>query len=200
VTTKAGSPIAIAAGGRGRNKPAKPVTTLVTVARGSYTATGGGSGVVTLELNAAGLRLLDARYRVPATITIGGTTELTRAVTFSYPRVGASLRYLWGFGTTASTVDRLTVSAIPSGAHVEVICHGGGCPFATRSFKPRHGRVALASAFKGSHLHVRATLELEIARAGSVAQVEIFTIRSGRSPSVAVLCLPPGVRKPARCG
>jgi hypothetical protein len=79
-----------------------------------------------------------------------------------------------------------------------VICAGGGCPFAKRTFVPKDGKVALASQFKRG-LRPHATVEIVVSAPNAVAKVAVFTIERGTQPIVADRCLPPGAKKPARC-
>ncbi len=91
------------------------------------------------------------------------------------------------------------MTRIPQGGRLIVICQGGGCPFATRSFKPRHGQVILAPTFAHSPLRPGARLVLEVLAANRVGKVEIFAIRSAQPPVVTRACRPPGTSRPARC-
>ena len=201
VTTERGSTIGVAAAKSDRKKPKPPpkLTKTVSVGSGLYTVVTGQRVTVKLTLNTAGQKLLSQFYRLPTTVTIGGTTALQRAASFGYRVIHSPISFTWEFSASFSVAQQLTVSGVPSGGKLLVICHGGGCPFAKRTFSPSRGRVRLASAFKRSALRPGATLELEITAANSVGKVAIFTIRSGQQPSLAESCLPPGTARPTRC-
>jgi hypothetical protein len=119
-------------------------------------------------------------------------------VTFSYARINSPISFTWSFGATTSAQD-LTVTQIPSGGSVKVICHGGGCPFAVRSFTPKNGTVALAPTLKHSHFHPGATLQLQITATNDVGKVATFKMRSRSAPVLSRSCLPPGARNPTAC-
>ena len=148
-----------------------------------------------------GQRMLSAHYVLNATLSLRGTTPLSEAVTFSYHKIKTLISYTWSFppGSTSGTASELTVSPLPRGGSVVVICHGGGCPFSVRRFAPRHGQVVLAPIFGHSPLHPGATLQLEALAPNRVGKVDVFGIRSGQNVTVVQLCLPPGTTRPARC-
>ena len=178
-----------------------PVGKPVTVASGSYSVASGSSVTVKMRLNRMGQKLLSAHYVLSATLSLRGTTPLTRAVTFRYGKLKALISYTWSFppGSSSAAATELTVSPLPRGGSVVVICRGGGCPFSMRRFAPRDGRVVLAPTFRHNPLHPGATLQLEALAPNRVGKVDIFGIRSGQNVTVVQQCLPPGTTRPARC-
>ncbi len=94
---------------------------------------------------------------------------------------------------------KLTLLGHPSRTAVDLICHGHGCPFASRTFRPTSSKFKLAGALKHSHLSPHATVEVEITAPDDVGEVVIFTIRSNQQPTETYRCLPPGTRSPAAC-
>jgi len=117
----------------------------------------------------------------------------------SYPTIHASIAFTWAFGRRYTAERKLVVSHIPRGGHVEVLCHGGGCPFARRTFSAHKGTVTLTRLFKSSHLRPGATLQIEVLAAGQIGEVEIFKIHSDSEPSLRKSCLQPGASHPTRC-
>jgi hypothetical protein len=171
----------------------------VTVATGSYSVATGQTHAVKVTLNAAGRRLLSARYAFTATVTIGGTTPINTRIAFRYAVIRSPISFTWAFTRSSTTAQLLSVGSVPSGGHVAVICHGGGCPFAHRTFRPRRGSVSLTGAFSSARLRPGAALTIEITAPNSVGKVLTFTIRSGAAPSQSKRCLPPGARAPSAC-
>jgi hypothetical protein len=165
----------------------------------SYSAATGTQTTVTIALNPTGQTLLSASYKLPAMLTIAGTTALTRAVKFHYAEIVSSIVFTWVFTRSATTAQQLTVTQIPAGGMVEVQCQGGGCPFGSKAFSPSGGKVPLAPSFKGSHLRPNTTLELEITDTNRVGKVATFRIESGAQPTLVEQCLPPGATSPSRC-
>ena len=93
----------------------------------------------------------------------------------------------------------LSISGIPNGAKVTVICSGGGCPFAKLVYSPTRMRLSLMPSLRGIRLRPSAILTLEITKANAVGKVEVFRIRSGQAPTSTESCLPPGATHPASC-
>ncbi len=169
------------------------------VGSGSYSVPTGSSATVEITLNQTGQELLSRFYKLPATLTLGGTTSRTRMVSFRYPTIKSPISFTWAFTPSSTTALQLAISSVPPEGAVAVICHGGGCPFSTRRFTPSGGRVELAGAFKGKHLRPKTTVKLEITAPNRIGKVAVFTIQSGQQPSLVELCLPPGAAKPVRC-
>ncbi len=181
-------------------KPPKKVTKVETVASGSYSIPTGKSSTVTLSLNSTGRKLLTARYKVPATLTLTGTASATRTVTFKYGVIRLSPSYTWFFSKTYSYALELTVSHLPKGSKISLTCHGHGCPFSKKTFSaPKSGKLALASVLKKRHLSPHSTVSIQITASNEVGEVVIFTIASGKSPTESFRCLPPGARSPTAC-
>ncbi len=201
VTTQGSNTIAVAAKAKKKPKPKpKKITTVRTVASGSYSVAAGKSVTVTLKLNSTGQKLLSQFYKLPATLQVGGTTSAKKTVTFSYGRLHISPSYTWAFASTFSYATELTLSGLPSKSKVTILCHGHGCPFSKRTFSaPKHGKLALASALKRRHLSPHSTVELQITAPNIVGEVVLFTVISGKQPSEKFLCLPPGARNPSAC-
>jgi hypothetical protein len=199
VTTRGGSTIAVAASAAKKKKAKpKPVTTVVTVGVGTYSVATGGATTVTITLNSAGQKLLTQRYKLPATLAVGGTTPLSQIVTFEYGVIRSPIAFTWRFGAHSTIAQLLTVSRVPAKGKVTVTCHGGGCPFTKRSFSPHNGKVALASFFSRG-LRPHATVEIVVSATDEVAKVVTFTIQSDSEPTVTARCLPPGAHKPSKC-
>lgn len=180
------------AGGAKRSKA-------LTVAKGSYSVQGGNHVTVRIKLNQNGRTMLSAHYSLASTVTLGGTTAVTRQVTFRYPVIRSDVIFTFSFKDGPIVATQLDVTGIPPGGKVTVSCRGGGCPFAARGFRPRHGHVNAAPAFEHAPLRLGASIQVAVAAANRVAKVETLTLRSGPTVTVTKQCLPPGARRPARC-
>jgi CSLREA domain-containing protein len=172
---------------------------LVKVAVGSYSVQAGHQVTVRIVLNRAGQTMLTQRYVLATTMSVRGTTPVTRNVTFKYARIKSKIPFTFGFGPGSSTTSELTVTHVPRGGSVTAICHGGGCPFSLRKFAPHHGSVVLAPLFRHSQLRPGATIQLRVTAPNRVGEVETFLIRRSQGPTVTKQCLPPGAARPARC-
>ncbi len=171
------------------------------VAAHAYAVASGRRVTVKVRLNRAGLKLLGAHYVLSATLSLSGTTRLSRRITFRYRKLMHKFSYEWSFppGSASGAATELTVGPLPRGGSVIAICHGGGCPFSVRRFAPKRGQVVLAPIFRHSPLHPGASLQLEALAPNQVGEVDVFGIRPGQNVSVLQLCLPPGTTRPARC-
>jgi hypothetical protein len=181
-----------------------PITLTATggkkVAAASYSVATGGQTTVKVALNRIGKRLLSKSYKLAATLSLAGTTTLMRTVHFHYLVVEAPVAFTWVFSGAYTRAEELSVSGVPAGGDVKVICHGGGCPFGSNSFSAGSaGKVNLEPSLKRSKLRPAATLELEITNTNYVGEITTFRIVSGAQPIERRLCLPPGASKPSRC-
>jgi hypothetical protein len=52
---------------------------------------------------------------------------------------------------------------------------------------------------KKRHLSPHSTVSIQITASNEVGEVVIFTVVSGKSPTEAFRCLPPGARSPTAC-
>jgi CSLREA domain-containing protein len=171
----------------------------VVVAAGSYAVQSGQEATVRIALNRKGRAMLTQQYVLTTMMSVRGTTPMRRNVTFRYPRITSKTPFALGFAPGSTTFTGLSVPHVPRGGRVTVNCHGGGCPFSTRVFAPRHGRVSLTRVFEHNPLRPGATLQLRITAANRVGKVVTFVIRGGHGPDVIQQCLPPGAARPARC-
>jgi hypothetical protein len=178
----------------------KKVTKTVTVGKGAFSLATGHTATVHVKLNAAGLNLLSNRYKLPAKASLGGSAPASKNVTFSYARLHIKPAYQWAFSSTFAFATQLSMSGLPRKSHVAVVCHGGGCPFARKSFAaPKRGNLDVAPALKQRHLSVSSTVELQITATNTVGEVVRFTVLSANLPKESFLCLPPGARTPSAC-
>jgi hypothetical protein len=141
-------------------------------------------------------------YHVEIVATNGdgtSTDPLGTVTTPWYPQIKAQITAAWAFARRSTKLLKLRLSHIPSGGAVHVICHGGGCPFARRMFKVKHGAASATDAFKDHRLKPKATVEIEITAPNSIGEVVILTIRTRKPPNATCRCMPPGTRGPIAC-
>jgi virginiamycin B lyase len=200
VTTQSKKPIAVAASTAKKPKPPAKVTTVEKVGSGEYSVAAGSSASVKLALGSTGKSLLDQFYKLPATLTIGGTTSIASVVSFSYGRIPVPPTYTWAWSPSGSIAQELTLKGLPSSSKVTVVCRGHGCPFGEHTWPvPMSHKLVLAPYLEYRRLSPKATVELQITASNDVGEVVNFTIRSGERPSESFECLPPGARSPSKC-
>ncbi|HEY7629733.1 MAG TPA: Ig-like domain-containing protein [Thermoleophilaceae bacterium] len=100
------------------------------------------------------------------------------------PRLAAKLSSGFKLKGKNTLVRKLVLSGLPAGAKVKMRCKGHGCPFRSKSFKPSHGKVNLAKAFKGRKLAKGAKIEIDVMLPGASKQVFKLSTRSGKKPLV----------------
>jgi hypothetical protein len=115
------------------------------------------------------------------------------------PRVDATVANAWEWTRSTTRVATLKVRGAPAGARVEVRCAGRGCPVSVRRVSGKGQTLDLRRQFfRRARLRSGATLEVRVHVDGHVAKVARFTMRRGKRPLTAFLCLPPGAAKPTR--
>jgi hypothetical protein len=117
----------------------------------------------------------------------------------AFPRVASPIAYTWEASVRTTRVVRLVVRNLPAGGWVEVRCNGRGCPFRTRSVRPRGARAQLAQMFPRRGLPAGTVLELRVLAPEHIGKIVRYTMRSGKLPAVRSACLPPGARRPRHC-
>jgi hypothetical protein len=188
-----------AGAGHGKRKKPKGTTARVTLAKAKYSIPTGHSKTLKLTLNAAGRRLLDRFYTLPATLSIAGTTKRSQKVVFKFGRLHISPAFTWSFSASFTSALELSVSPLPAHARVAVLCRGGGCPFSRRSLTSKRRKLDLEPLLKGKRLRPGARLSLQITAPDDVGEVVTFTINSGKAPTERFACLLPGSRSPTAC-
>ncbi len=133
--------------------------------------------------------------------------SVTKHVSPPLGRITSTMQWTFAYGPSSTKVMALTISEAPVGANVLLRCHGRGCPFSRRTVavvKPRSCRgscrfatVHLVPTLRGHRLRAGATMSVAIVRSRWVGKYYLFTIRSGRAPSVKISCLPAGNTRPA---
>jgi virginiamycin B lyase len=136
-------------------------------------------------------------------------------------RVESSMTWTFGWSRKFTIVESLVAHGVPAGGHVEVVCHGHGCPFprhrsaTVARHQSCHGRgckpkakskhptrsspeVSLTGLFKGRHLGVGARISVSVVKPGWIGKSFVFTVRASRTPHVQIACLAPGSSDPGR--
>jgi Ca2+-binding RTX toxin-like protein len=151
---------------------------------------------------------IDARDGVADTVDCGpGSDTVSRdsvdvvtgcEQTGTLPKTNGSISHLEQLTNRYVMFTRLNVEDLsPADASVVVICKGGGCPFAKRTF-PGGGTVNLTRSFKNRKLRVGTTVEVQIVAPGHVGKVVRYTVKAKRL-TVSKLCIEPGAAAAGRC-
>jgi PKD repeat protein len=130
----------------------------------------------------------------PASSPGASPSPTRRAVLNPFPIIHIRARVVGGL----VHIDLLTVKA-PSGATVQVRCHGKTCPVARLTQRVRRG--AKTVRFRRLEKRVRAgtVLEIFVTGRGAIGKYTRFKFRPGAAPSRRDLCLPAGSMRPGRC-
>jgi hypothetical protein len=117
-------------------------------------------------------------------------------------RIRSAISVAWAVRGPWTTVTRVQVRDVPSGARVTLRCSGKGCNFERkRAAKPRRGQVNALKALKPGQRRLRAgqSLEVRITKSGWIGKAARYKMRWGRVPkSSGALCIPLGQKKPQR--
>jgi large repetitive protein len=155
-----------------------------------------GSHVVLLRVTGASGVSSSVAETIPVTLP-----EATLMQPFPVVRIAGS--------ETASgvRVGLLTVQA-PMGATVNVTCHGSGCPIRAQSMLATPGKgkskikagvvTVVLQRFERS-LRAGVVLEIRVSKPGQIGKYTRFTVRHGKLPTRADMCLGPAGVKPIAC-
>lgn len=89
----------------------------------------------------------------------------------------------WAPSARFTKVTTLTLTRVPAGARVELLCSGSGCAFARKRIV-MHGasRVALARTFRGARLRPGAAVQVRVTVPAAGVVLVRFQMRRGKPP------------------
>ena len=118
-----------------------------------------------------------------------------------FPPIAAEIRFDFARTRTTLLLRNLNVQKVPAGTTIVSTCKGRGCAFKSnrRSVRRATKLVRLAPLFKGRALGVGARVQVTVTAPDTIGKVLRLTVRRGKPPQRASLCLTPGTRTPARC-
>lgn len=169
----------------------------------------------TITYVSTGTRAITARYLGDGNFN-PSTSRPARARVRARAHITSTMR--WTFFVSPSYTRVLVL--LVRGAlhtHVQVTCHGRGCPFTRRAHAVRRHKVCtrrvqgrcrqtrttggtlnLDPAFGHHRLAVGTRIGVAITRPGWIGKYYAFTIRSGHGPRIRISCLPPGATRPGK--
>lgn len=132
---------------------------------------------------------------VPAPASAPATAE---SVAAPHPRLRVSLAYEFVTRGRVTTLTKLQVKDVPSGARVSATCDK--CPSTAR--RPytvsRAGTVRLRR-YERVRLKAGTRITVVVARPGLVGAVKVLELRGSKPPALKDRCLPEGARRPQPC-
>lgn len=164
--------------------PPQPCTSpwvLPSVAVGTHTAY-----VFALDAEGNGTEVPAARHFsvvVPTSGGGGGGTGGPGSVPPQPPPPLVKLQAHWKVTGHGTTVKKLLLERIPTGAKVRVGCSGAGCPFKSKKAKVSKGRADLTGLFGDHELRPGDLIRLRI-EAGTTTQLIEIKIRGGKPPRI----------------
>jgi hypothetical protein len=119
-------------------------------------------------------------------------------------RVNAEVGSFWNVfrdgSRTFTRPSRLEVTGIaPADATVKVSCNGSGCPFKSRSFKPKAKKVGLLSSFRRSKLRSGTRIVVLVVASDALGKYVSYTMRRTDVPKRVRACVEPGGTDPVAC-
>jgi hypothetical protein len=116
------------------------------------------------------------------------------------PVTTGSVQHNWTVLGGRTRIEALKVTGIsPANATVTVVCHGGGCPFGSRSFRPSGGTANLAGPLRGRVLKSGANLAVIVVAPGTTGRYLSFDTRPKAIPALKTACSAPGSLSPIGC-
>jgi hypothetical protein len=120
-----------------------------------------------------------------------------------------TLTYTDSAHRTFTTFSEMTVHHVATGAVIQVICHGHGCPFARRTANAliarrpnckrlrcnrqgQPGTVDLTELLRRASLAAGSRLRVTVTKPNTIGRGFQLTIRSKRNPTLTAACLAPG--------
>jgi DNA-binding beta-propeller fold protein YncE len=204
--TRAGAILAVAASKEPKNHGGKPKTRVVTVTvvRVTLIVPAGGSSTATLALNDVGKSLLAHFHPLPVNLTFSGSMTGTRTVVFTIPSLHVNTPPDDWFhinlpcGDCYTRAQHVPLTGLPAGARVLVTCHGGGCPYAHRTFAVHQHQFDLAPALQSSHLQPGTVVEVLISAPAHAGVIVQYAVQRGAAP-LRSLCPRGGAGGAGRC-
>ena len=172
-----------------------------------------GGATCRVRYSATGSRSIVARYL--GDINFAGSSSPVRAVRVTalslMGGITATMQWTFSYAATYTRVISMVINGLPTGATVQILCHGRGCPFAKRSraiTKPKpctgkakrahscpvHGKITLTGTFRRRNLRPGTQITIEIRRPRFVGKYYSFTMRPRKEPRVRIACLAAGNR------
>jgi Bacterial Ig-like domain (group 3) len=168
----------------------------------------GGGATCTIKYGSTGSRSITARYLGDANFT-GSSSAASEVRVSALPAKGtvtATMQWTFVYAPAYTRVIAMVINGVPTGATVQILCQGRGCPFAKRSRtigKPKRcsakakrqhecltpGQVSLTPTFHSRQLRPRAQITIEIHRPRFVGKYYSFTMRPSKQPRVRIGCL-----------
>jgi hypothetical protein len=174
----------------------------------------GGGATCTVKYADTGSRSISARYVGDANFTGSGSTARAVQVTALLVKgtITATMQWTFVYTPIYTRVINMVVNGVPTGATVQVLCHGSGCPFAKRSrtigkpkrCSPKHkhscpvpGRISLTTTFLHHNLRPGAQITIMIRRPQYLGKYYSFTMRPRKQPRVKIACLAVNAKRPS---
>jgi PKD repeat protein len=96
-------------------------------------------------------------------------------------------------------IDGLVISQLPKDARVQVRCSGKGCPFKSKTRRPRGKSRVVRFPELVRRLRAGVVLKVVVTQPGRLGKYTSFKIRKSGAPSRKDLCMVPGVKRPRGC-
>jgi hypothetical protein len=118
-----------------------------------------------------------------------------------FPRLDSTIGYAFDKAGKRTVFTKLTVRPARGGSIVRVSCTGRGCPFKakTRAVRKDARELNLSRLVRRAKLGSGARLEVRVAKVATIGIVRRLTVRAGKGPTDATLCLTPGAKRATRC-
>jgi hypothetical protein len=121
-----------------------------------------------------------------------------------FPVLAELTTYAYRNAGSAKLLTSLQLTRLAGGETAVVTCTGGrrrGCSFKTKRYtKLKPGKRSLTRLFRGRSLRSGAVVAVLVTKPATVGSALTLKFRGRRAPRVTRACLPPGAKRPQRCG
>jgi Ca2+-binding RTX toxin-like protein len=117
-----------------------------------------------------------------------------------FPLLPTAIGTLFDFGRV-TVFTELILRQVRAGSTLRMTCSGKGCPFRTKTRKLTRSRrkQVIANPLRKARLRPGARFEVRVTKPATIGPVARLTVRLGKPPKRADLCIAPGAKKPSRC-
>jgi len=140
-----------------------------------------------------------------AAVAAAGLTALvgpTLTGAQSQGEIGATgtVVHRWTVSAGRTRADKLVVEKIsPASSTVILYCRGSGCPFDSKTVKPKSGKATLTGLLSGKRFKVGNELDVVITAPGLTGRFLMFAMRKDAIPALKAACSATGSRNPVGC-
>lgn len=133
---------------------------------------------------------------------VGNTVdENCDGIVAKFPTLATDVSISFLFFKHYTKLTSLVLTKAVKGSEVKLTCHGGGCPFKTKTtaVKKSKRKLSVTKLVVKGRFARGAKLVLRITHPGDIGKLITLSFRNGHAPKKKTQCLAPGKTKPTHC-